>query len=79
MSYDKIDESESSLDDYTNYSENICFVISYFWNKREKYINTNYAMTGWILCAIPLIRENGFKIPNRNHMNKVNNVIKTFF
>ena len=44
------------------YSENICYVISNLWNKREGHINTDYAVTGWMLCVIPHIREDIFKM-----------------
>ena len=37
-------------------------VISNLWNEREKHINTNYAVTGWMLCVIPHIRGDVFKI-----------------
>ena len=61
------------------YSENICYVISNLWNKREEHINTNYAVTGRMLCIIPHIREDVFKnAQNKQHI-QVNNVIKSFF
>ena len=34
----KSDVEESSSNDYTEYSENICFVISKLWIQREKII-----------------------------------------
>ena len=37
---DESDEEESISNDYTLYSENICFVTSNLWNEREKHINT---------------------------------------
>ena len=52
------------------YSEIICNVISNLWNKREEYINTNYAVTGWMLCVIPHIREDVFK------MHKINIIFR---
>ena len=58
------------------YSENICYVISNLWNKREEHINTDYAMTGWMLCVIPHIREDVFKNAQNKHHIQVNNVIK---
>ena len=53
---DERDEEESISNDCTAYSENICFVISKSWNEIEKYINNDYAMTGWMLCVITQIR-----------------------
>ena len=43
------------------YSENICFVVSSLCNVRDKHANTDYTVTGWMLCVIPQIRENVFK------------------
>ena len=62
MSDDESDEEESSSNDYTVISDNVCMVISKFLNEREKHINTDYAVTAWILCLIPHIREDVFKI-----------------
>ena len=66
MSNDKSDEEESISNNLTLYSENICFVISSLCKKREEHINTDYAVTGWMLCVIPHIRENVFKIHKIN-------------
>ena len=64
---DKSDEEEPTVKDSIFYSENICFVISNLWNKREEHINTNYAVTGWMLCLIPHIREYVFKNAQNKH------------
>ena len=56
ISDDESDEGESISNDCTLYSENICFVISRLWNVMEKHINTDYSVTGWMLCVIPHIR-----------------------
>ena len=61
------------------YSENICFVVSSLWNKREVHINTDYAVTGWMLYVINHIRENVLKNAQNKHHTQVNNVIKTLF
>ena len=42
---DDIYEVESISNDFTLYYEDICFVISILWNKREENINTDYAVT----------------------------------
>ena len=54
---DGSDEEQPISNDCTLYADNICFVISSLWNEREKHINTDYAVTGWMLCVIPHIRE----------------------
>ena len=60
QSDDESDEEESISNYYTLYSDNICFVISNFWNEREEHINTDYDVTGWLLCVFPHIREDFF-------------------
>ena len=62
MSDDESNEEESILKNLTLYFENICFVISNFWNKRDEHINTDYAVTGCMLCVMPHIREDFFKM-----------------
>ena len=76
---DKSDEEESISKYCTLYSDHICFVISILWNRREKHINTDYSVTGWMLCVIPHIREDVFKNAKNNHHTQVNTVIKSFF
>ena len=76
MSDDKSDEEESTSKNLTLYYENICFVISSLWNKREEHINTDYSVTGWMLCVIPHIREDIFKNAQNKHHIQVNNVIQ---
>ena len=53
---DKSYEKESISNYCTLYSDNICFVISSLWNEKEKYVNTDYSVAGWISCVIPRIR-----------------------
>ena len=60
MSDEESDEEESTSKDSILYYENIFFVISSLWNKREEHINTDYAVTGWMLCVITHIREDVF-------------------
>ena len=52
---DESDEEQLISNDCTVYSENICFVVSKLWNEREKHTNTEYAVTGWMLCVITRI------------------------
>ena len=54
-------EEDSISNDCTAYSDNICLVISNLLNGRGKLINTDYAVTGWMLCVITNIREYVFK------------------
>ena len=61
------------------YTDNICYVISNLWHKREEHINTDYAVTGWVLCVIPHIRDDVFKNSQNKHHIQVSNVIKNLF
>ena len=79
MSDEECDEEDSISNYCTLYSENICFVISILWNEREKHINTDYTVTGWMLCVIPHTREYIFKNAQNKHHIQENNVIKTLF
>ena len=47
--------------------------------KWGKHINTDYAVTSWMLCIIPHIREDLFKNAQNNHHIQVNTVIKSLF
>ena len=48
-------------------------------NEREKHINTDYAVTGWMLCIVHQIMEYFFKNAQNNHHIQVDNVIKSLF
>ena len=79
MSDDESDEEDSSSNDYTDYLENIYFVMSNLRIEIEKHINTYYAVTGWILYVITHIKEDVFKKSSGNHRNQMNTAIKTLF
>ena len=49
------------------------------WNRRDKHIDTDYSVTGWMLCVIPHIREDVFKNEQNKHHIQVNTVIKSLF
>ena len=80
--YDENDEeypTVPTVKDSNFYSENICFFVSNLWNKREEHINTDYAVTGWMLCVITNIREDILNHSNVNHRIQVNTFINTIF
>ena len=66
MSDDKSDKEELISNYCTLYYENICFVISILLNEREKHINDDYSVTGCMLCVIPHIRLDVFKMHKKN-------------
>ena len=49
------------------------------WQKRQLHINTDFAVTGWMLCVIPHICKYAKDHSDRNHRKQVNNVIKRLF
>ena len=61
MSDEESDDEESSSNDYNDYSESFCFFISMLWIERDKYINTNFPVTAWMLCVISHIKVFVFK------------------
>ena len=54
---DESDEEDSSSNYYTEYSDNMVLFVSKWWNEREKHINTDYTVTGWMLYIILHIRD----------------------
>ena len=49
------------------------------WQKRQLHINTDFAVTGWMICVIPHIRIDAKYHSDRNHRRQFNNVIKRLF
>ena len=49
------------------------------WQKRQLHINTDFAVTGWMICVIPHILKDAKDHSDMNHREQVNNVIKTLF
>ena len=49
------------------------------WQKRQLHINTDFEVTGWMLCVIPHIRKYAKDNSDRKHRKQVNNVIKRLF
>ena len=72
---DTNDPDTSDSDMLKNLSSTVCNL----WQKRQLHINTDFAVTGWMLCVIPHIRKDAKDHSDRNHRKQVNNVIKTLF
>ena len=71
-----IDDPEMS--DY-DMSENLSSSIWNYLEKREVNINTDYAITGWMLCAVTHICNDVIDNSDSNNKKHINNVIKTLF
>ena len=72
---ENIDPDTSDSDMLESLSSKVCNLLQ----KRQLHINTDFAVTGWMLCVIPHIRMDVKYHSDRNHKKKVNNVIKRFF
>ena len=59
--------------------ESLSFSVCKLWQKRQLHINTDFAVTGWMLCVITHIRKDAKYHSDSDHRKKVNNVIKTLF
>ena len=59
--------------------ESLSFSVCKLWQKRQLHINTDFAVTGWMLCVIPHIRKDAKDHSDSDHRKQVNNVIKTLF
>ena len=47
--------------------------------KSQLHINTDFSVTGWVLCVIPHIRRDAKYRSDSDHMKQLNNLIKTLF
>ena len=49
------------------------------WQKRQLHINTDFAVTGWMLCVIPHVCKCSKYHSDGDNSKQVKNVIKTLF
>ena len=59
--------------------ESLSSTVYNLWQKRQLHINTDFSVTGWMLCVILHICKDAKYRSDRNHKKQVNNVIKTLF
>ena len=59
--------------------ESLSFSVCKLWHKRQLHRNTDFAVTGWMLCFIPHIHKYTKDNSHSYHRKQVNNVIKTLF
>ena len=72
---DNDDPDSIDSDMLVSLSSSVCHI----WNKIQIHINTNFSVTGWMLCVIPHIRKYEKYHSDSAHRKQVNNVIKAFF
>ena len=72
--------NKENLDSIHSYSSwMMTSVIINFRDKREVHINTNYSITGWMLCVIPHICKDVTDNSHRNNRNQARCLYKTMF
>ena len=81
---DTEDEEENIDTDYPDTSdsdmlERLSSTVCNLWQKRQVHINTDFSVTGCMLCVIPHICKDAKDHSDRNHSKQVNNVIKILF
>ena len=54
-------------------------LVCNLWQKRKIYINTEFSVTGWMLCVITHIRKNTKYHSDSYHRKNVNNIMKMLF
>ena len=59
--------------------ESLSYSVCKLWQKRQLHINTDFEVTGWMLCVIPHIHRDEKYHSDINHRQQVNNVINTLF
>ena len=59
--------------------EIMSYSVCNYWDKKELKINTNFSVTGCMLCVIPHIFRDASDHSDSDHMKQVNNSIKTLF
>ena len=56
--------------------ESLISLVCSLCQKRQLHINTDFVVTGWMLCVIPHIRKKSKDHSDIYHMKQVKNLIK---
>ena len=59
--------------------ESLSYLECNFWEKSQLHTNTDFSVTGWMLCVIPHIHKDAKDHSDSDHRKQVNNVIRTLF
>ena len=57
--------------------EILSFSVCKLWQKRQLHINTDFSVTGWILCVIPHIHKAAKYHSDSDHSKQAKNVLIT--
>ena len=60
-------------------SESLSFSVCKLYQKRQLHTNTDFSVTGWMLCVITNIRKDSKDHSDSDDRKQVNNFIKTLF
>ena len=52
---------------YSDMLEIMSFSVCKLWQKRQLHINTDFAVTGWMLCVIPYISKDAKNHSDSDH------------
>ena len=59
--------------------ESLSFSVFKLCQKRQLHVNTDFAVTGWMLCVITHIQKDVKDHSDSDHSKQFNNFIKTLF
>ena len=60
-------------------SQSLSYLILNYWGKREVHINTDYSVTGWMLCVITHIYNDAIDNSYGNDSKQFKNVTNKIF
>ena len=63
----------------SNMFESLSSLVCILWKKIKLHTNTDFEVTGCMLCVILHVRKDAKDYSDSDHRNQINNVIKTFF
>ena len=75
---ENIDTNDPDTSD-SDMLDSLSSILCSLWQKKQLHINTDFAVTGWMLCVIPHICIDAKDHSDRNHRKQVNKVIKRLF
>ena len=80
---DNEEEETINIDDldstYSDMLKNVSYSLWSYWEKRKSSINTDFVVTGWVLCVILHIKKYAKDHTNNYHRKLLNDAIKHCF
>ena len=72
-------KSSSDIDNEEIFPVSLSYSVCNLWQKIQIHINTDFTVTGWMLCVIPHIYKDEKYQSDSDNRKQVKNVIKTLF